>query len=292
MPEPRLLLVDEREHLARLLPATICGSYEILTACSAAAALDLVARQRIDVLVSDQDLPEMPGIALLSAARPLSPGTVRILLTGYAELAARIGAVKDGDVFQFLNKPWRRRQIERSLVEAAELIETGAAIEPTLAGAAASMELHGLPRARHAAMEIFAADGKVTHAEFASEAIVIAKRHRAEVIVASTRLAAADIVELLAALVPAIPPVVFAMLEDAPNGGATVKLIEGSRIYRFAMEPIAPIAFRLAISAAVNDCHRRLVPHSVLAGVSNGTLAEGRLMDDIVDSLSRFTTLC
>ena len=291
MTEPRLLLVDEKERLARLLPATVRHTYDILTARSGAAALDRLANQHVDVLISDQGLLEMPGSALLSAARALSPNTVRILLTGFAELAGCVGAVADGDVFQCLNKPWRRREVERSLVDAAERIEAGVAIERTLAGAVASLECPGLPRARHAAMEIFAAGGTVTPASSAGEAVDIARRYRGDVVVAWAPIAAADIVDLLAALVPAIPPIAFAMLEEVPRGDTKVKLVEGGRIYRFVVKPIAPIAFRLAISAAVHAHHRRIGSRSGPARVSNDALANGRLMDEIVASLSRFTTV-
>ena len=233
----------------------------------------------------------MPGSALLSAARGLSPNTIRILMTGFGELAASVGAVVDGDVFRCLNKPWRRREVERCLVDAGERIEAGIAIEPTMADAVASLECPGLPSMNHAAMEVFAAGGTAIPAGSVSEAADMARRYRASVVVACAPIAAADIVDLLAALMPATSPIAFAMLEELPHGDTRVKLIEGGRIYRFAVKPIAPLAFRLAISAAVHVDHCRIGSRSSPDGVSDDALAKGRLMDEIVASLSRFTTV-
>ena len=51
-------------------------------------------------------MPGMLGTELLSAVRKRSPGTMRILLTGYSDLTAIVGSVNDGEIFRFVNKPW------------------------------------------------------------------------------------------------------------------------------------------------------------------------------------------
>ena len=84
------------------------------TALGPIAALELVDKQEYAVVVSDLRMPDKDGVEFLSEVRKRSPDTVRIMLTGHADLEASIAAVNEGRVFRFLTKPcprrsWRRR---------------------------------------------------------------------------------------------------------------------------------------------------------------------------------------
>jgi len=106
--EKRTLLIvdDEPSTLAALRRALRQDGYELLTAESGLAALELLALHKVQVIVSDQRMPTMSGIEFLSTAKELYPDTVRIILTGYTELEAVTDAVNRGAVFKFLTKPW------------------------------------------------------------------------------------------------------------------------------------------------------------------------------------------
>jgi response regulator RpfG family c-di-GMP phosphodiesterase len=69
-------------------------------------ALDLLSGTEVDLIISDMRMPGMSGADLLARAQQLYPETMRLLLTGYADLDAVVRAVNEGGVYRYLNKPW------------------------------------------------------------------------------------------------------------------------------------------------------------------------------------------
>jgi response regulator RpfG family c-di-GMP phosphodiesterase len=103
---PRLLCVDDEPAVLEGLSLHLRRRFDVSTAPSGAAALALLERDgATDVIISDMRMPGMDGAAFLAAARQLYPDSVRILLTGQADLASAISAVNDGQIFRFLTKP-------------------------------------------------------------------------------------------------------------------------------------------------------------------------------------------
>ncbi|HEX5394315.1 MAG TPA: EAL domain-containing protein [Rhodocyclaceae bacterium] len=102
-----LLLVDDEPNilnaLKRLLRRENCKIY---TASSGTEALEILALHPVQVVISDQRMPEMSGIELLSKIKTLYPDTVRIILSGYSELGTVTDAINQGAVWKYLSKPW------------------------------------------------------------------------------------------------------------------------------------------------------------------------------------------
>lgn len=92
--------------------------YRILTASGGAEALDILARESVQVVMSDHRMPGMTGSDFLHRVRDLYPDSVRILLTGQADMEAVICAINDGAVFKFLPKPWSDTHLRDRLREA------------------------------------------------------------------------------------------------------------------------------------------------------------------------------
>ncbi|UXI69868.1 EAL domain-containing protein [Tahibacter amnicola] len=102
-----LLMVDDEPNILHSLRRLMRGEgYEILTANSAHEALEILARQEVQVILSDQRMPNMDGTEFLARVRTLHPNTTRLVLSGYAELSTVIESVNRGTVFRFLTKPW------------------------------------------------------------------------------------------------------------------------------------------------------------------------------------------
>ncbi|MEL6200249.1 MAG: response regulator, partial [Pseudomonadota bacterium] len=95
--------------------------YELYLTTRGDEALKIISERPIDVLVADQRMPLMSGVEVLTAAKKCSPGTVRILLTGYSDLDAIEGAMNDGEVFRFLNKPCAATELRGTIDEAARI---------------------------------------------------------------------------------------------------------------------------------------------------------------------------
>src|SRR4029077_4485593 len=77
------------------------------TADSAAAAKRLFATRPIDIILSDQKMPRMSGVSLLEWVRENHPQTMRLLMTGFAELEEAVEAINRSQVFRYIFKPWR-----------------------------------------------------------------------------------------------------------------------------------------------------------------------------------------
>lgn len=104
--DERILFVDDESHILSSFERELGKRYDIVTADSGAKALELIATgESCAVIVSDQKMLEMDGVELLSRIQKLAPDTVRIMLTGNADLNTAIEAVNQGYIFRFLTKP-------------------------------------------------------------------------------------------------------------------------------------------------------------------------------------------
>lgn len=115
---PRLLCVDDEPYVLNALMRLFRSHYEVGIATSGAQALQLMDTLPFDVVISDQRMPGMSGVELLSRIRTKHPRAMRILLTGYADLEATLDAVNRGEVFRYVTKPWNNDQL-RVVVEQA-----------------------------------------------------------------------------------------------------------------------------------------------------------------------------
>lgn len=103
----RVLFVDDEPSILRSVERTFQDTdLRILTADSAEQALEILLQEKIAVVVSDNRMPGMSGIDLLTRVRTLSPDTVRIMMTAFADLPTAIAAINNSEVFRFITKPW------------------------------------------------------------------------------------------------------------------------------------------------------------------------------------------
>lgn len=116
-----LLLVDDEENiLAALTRLLRRDGYRILRAGGGREALDMLAREPVGVILSDQRMPGMSGVEFLREARRGYPDTVRIVLSGYTELKSVTDAINEGAVYKFLTKPWEDDLLRANITEAFE----------------------------------------------------------------------------------------------------------------------------------------------------------------------------
>ena len=79
--------------------------YAIHSADSAKEGLDILGRERVDVIISDEIMPGMSGSEFLAFVRQKYPETIRMILTGHASLEAAIRAINEGEIYRFFTKP-------------------------------------------------------------------------------------------------------------------------------------------------------------------------------------------
>ena len=101
-----ILLVDDEALVTNALERALHREpYEILTATSGAAGLELLESHRVDVVISDEQMPGMSGSEFLSAVRKKFPHTIRMILSGQGSLEAAVRAINEGEVYRFFLKP-------------------------------------------------------------------------------------------------------------------------------------------------------------------------------------------
>ncbi|MBV8466946.1 MAG: EAL domain-containing protein, partial [Burkholderiales bacterium] len=114
-----LLLVDDESNVLSALKRTLRNDrYKVLTASGGQEALEVLALNPVQVIMSDQRMPGMSGTEFLSVARQLYPGTVRMVLSGYADLQTITESINSGEIYKFLTKPWDDAQLRDVIDEA------------------------------------------------------------------------------------------------------------------------------------------------------------------------------
>lgn len=118
---PTLLLVDDEENILNALRRALRReNYEILTATSGKEGLVLLDERKITLVCSDHRMPEMTGVEFLTEVKKRSPSTIRIMLTGYADIKATMEAINSGEVYRYISKPWNDDEIRLIIREAIE----------------------------------------------------------------------------------------------------------------------------------------------------------------------------
>jgi PAS domain S-box-containing protein len=101
-----LLFVDDEADVLDILTRMFQRRYRVLTALSGQAALEVLRRETVDVLVTDQRMPEMTGIELAATARAEGFDVTTLLLTGFTDPDDLIAAINQGQVYRYITKPW------------------------------------------------------------------------------------------------------------------------------------------------------------------------------------------
>ena len=116
--ESILFVDDEKSYLAYTCSIFENRGLNVLTANSAMEALELVQGRSVAVVVTDNEMPGMRGIELLTRIKEVSPHTVKIMMTGTADLATTLAAINSGEVFRFVLKPWKKEEMLRAVKDA------------------------------------------------------------------------------------------------------------------------------------------------------------------------------
>ncbi|MFN7505762.1 MAG: response regulator, partial [Limnobacter sp.] len=119
-----LLLVDDEENVLNALVRVLRrDGYTLYTAKSVNQAFEILANNPIEVVLSDQRMPEKNGTVFLSEVKRSYPNTVRLMLSGYTEVGAVTEAINEGAIYKFLTKPWDDGQLRANIREAFHRFE-------------------------------------------------------------------------------------------------------------------------------------------------------------------------
>jgi signal transduction histidine kinase len=118
--KPCLLVIDDEPDLVQSVQDLLRRDYKVLGATRASEGLEMIDRERVHIVMSDQRMPEMTGVEFLTRVKQTHPEAVRLLFTGYADLNAVIDAINEGNVYRYISKPWETEELKATLKQAYE----------------------------------------------------------------------------------------------------------------------------------------------------------------------------
>lgn len=116
-----ILYVDDEENNLISFKATFRIKYTVYTAISGDDAMKIMETKPVDVIITDQRMPNMTGVEFLEKVLEKYPDPMRILLTGYADMNAVVDAVNKGKIFHYLAKPWNEEELDMTIKRAYDV---------------------------------------------------------------------------------------------------------------------------------------------------------------------------
>ena len=113
MSQYAILCVDDEENILSALERVFfeIENYEIITANSGEKGLEILKERPVDLIMSDQRMPGMSGTEFLKKARSLSPDSIRIVLSGFADFDTVTQAINEGEIYRLIQKPWEDSEL-------------------------------------------------------------------------------------------------------------------------------------------------------------------------------------
>ena len=135
MEKPRIMFVDDDQEILAAYARAFRKTYDVEVAAGPQVGLDMLAAGLdVAVVVSDLRMPGMDGVEFLGRVRELRPDAVRIILTGFADIAVAMAAVNKSKVFSFLTKPCPEEDLAEALLAGLRQYQLQAAEKELLRG--------------------------------------------------------------------------------------------------------------------------------------------------------------
>jgi signal transduction histidine kinase len=115
-----ILVVDDEPDVVKSVKDLLRLEYRVLGATSPSEALQVLGREVVHVVMTDQRMPEMTGVEFLSKLRGDHPDAMRLLFTGYADIKAVVDAINHGNVYRYITKPWDPDELQAVIRQACE----------------------------------------------------------------------------------------------------------------------------------------------------------------------------
>lgn len=259
---PCILCIDDEERILRSLRMLFRGRFEVLATTSGREALGWVRTRRVHVVVSDQRMPETSGVEVLREVARHSPMTMRILLTGYADLEAVTASVNEGEIYRYIEKPWSSSHLVEAVGQAAAAAvrefaaadageRPGPARATTLPVAARILVLDEGSSIVAQVRGILPTAVQVEHSASLEHALErIAERDFA-IVVAQLSSTGGDVADALKQLKQIRPSMLAVVVSPLRDSRLVIGLINEGQIFRFLLQPPPRELLRRGLVAAL-----------------------------------------
>jgi phosphoserine phosphatase RsbU/P len=122
-PKYSILYIDDEEHNLISFKSTFRREYNIHVATSGLLGLEIMEQNEINLVITDQRMPQMTGVEFLEKIKRLYPDCIRMIMTGFSDLDAIIQAINKGNIYRYISKPWNRAELKITIDSAFEVYD-------------------------------------------------------------------------------------------------------------------------------------------------------------------------
>lgn len=264
--QSNLLFVDDEPLILQSLNM-LFDEYTVFMAESGVEALEILRQHEIDVIISDQRMPQMSGVDLLRCAKEVSPNTIRILLTGYADLQAVVDSVNVGEIFRYVNKPWNAEKLKETIRFACTVANQRRAITTAKPAVSAIPSLQAQKQEKVSEYELLFVDSNPKHLEqfktffepkykthvltSVFEAFELIPKYNIAVVVADSLLPEIEGADFLIAVKDKYPNIVTVLMTGLQDAKQAIRMINEGNVYRYLVKPFPRESLRLTIESAI-----------------------------------------
>lgn len=278
MQKPKIAFIDDEPRILRSLKMHFRQSHDVFITTDATELMEYVNTHKVQVVISDQRMPDKQGTEVLSDIKAASPNTIRILLTGYADLNAVMDSVNEGEIYRYITKPWQNDELKKIVNKATEIaqqtqeitqntIENKATHNRMNSGAAGNRNILVLDDDESIYQQIkshFKSAYTVSRASNLEQAATLLQKKRFGVTITDSTLNQEDITPIVYALKNIQPDLMVLMLTEFKDAHMVIELINKGQVYRCLPRPTNFSIMSISLDRAF-DYHERLVQQPVLA---------------------------
>lgn len=260
--KPKVLFVDDEERILNTMRALFRSKYEVMTTTDGNEALLLLKQHNFEVIVSDQRMPIMKGVELLRQAKLIAPNTVRVLLTGFSDLADLVGSINDGEIFRFVSKPWVNEELQQIV---ADGVNVGIALAAEAFNNTQEMPLY-VEKSSTDGIIIINGDAtmyglvtgllptcEVYPAKNHQEALDLMTQHEIAIVVSSMDGDHKADTAFFAMLKREHPQITSIIIAPSGDSEALVSLINHARVFRYMFKPLKTGLLNVYLNSALKE---------------------------------------
>ncbi len=268
----QVLVVDDEPLVLSSLKNLLELDFIVHTAESGKKALEILSTHPIKVIMSDQRMPEMMGHEVLREAKRISPNTIRILLTGYSDLESIIHSVNAGEIFRYINKPWKAEAILSVFKLGAQIYDRLSSLSVSTATAAKPADTEKKVHVVHVEVEekshsvlFIGYDNKeaenlvkqvqtkydVYQTNSVDDALQQIARKPISVIVSNVEFDKYNAIDFLSTVKSEYPDVVMVILTEVADADLAIRSINELNVYRYLVKPVSDMQLKEVIDSAV-----------------------------------------
>ncbi|KAA0934626.1 response regulator [Psychrobacter sp. ANT_H59] len=253
--KPKLAFIDDEQRILRSMKLLFRKTHDVFITTDPAEYIDYIKNNHVHVAVSDQRMPERVGVDILREVKDVSPSTMRILLTGYADLNAIIGSINDGEIYRYLTKPCKSEELLAVVGRATEIALTynpdedaeqfdSSGNKQTLLVIDETNELIEQIRKQ------FSNNYKVLHAKGLEEAYDYLANEDIGVCITDINVSGENIAPIIFTLKQDAPHLVVLVQTEFQDAGLLIDLINKGQVYRCLPKPMRASLLEISVNRA------------------------------------------